>query len=90
MLSALLFVITLILTYWLISLVWSQKVAKRAFKFFIYCGVIVAIVLGIYVGYQGYRWGALINQLNERSLNTTKLITSPSLENPLPAQPTNQ
>lgn len=84
MLSALLFVITLLLTYWLISLVWSQKVAKCVFKFFIYIGLIVAIILAIYVGYQGYRWGALLHQLNERSLDTTKIISSPSLEAPLP------
>lgn len=85
MLSALIFVITLILTFWLISLVWSQKIAKRVFKVVIYAGLIIAAITAIYVAYQGYRWGSLLHQLNEGSLQTTRIINSPSLAAPWPA-----
>ncbi len=82
--TALIFVITLLLTFWLISLVWNQKIAQRVFKIAIYLGLIVVLIAGIYLGYQGYRWGSLLHQLNERSMMATALINTP------PAQTINQ
>ncbi len=74
--SALIFIITLLLTFWLLSLVWSQKVAKRIFQVIISLGIIIALCGGVYVAYQGYRWTALINQLNQRSLTATEVVNS--------------
>jgi hypothetical protein len=76
MLSLLIFVITLLLLFWLISLVWSQKIAKRIFKVFFYVGLLVGILMASYVLYQSYRWGAVLHQANEHGLDITKVITA--------------
>lgn|GEM_PF-5062044 len=80
--SALILVTTLLLTFWLISLVWSQKVAKRVFQIVIYLALIIAVIFGIYIGYQSYRLGSLLHQVNERSLDAIKVINLP----PTPVQ----
>jgi len=76
-LNALILVITLILTFWLVALVWSLKVAKRVFQIIIYFALIFVVISGIYVGYQSYRWGSLLHELNERSFNATAILNSP-------------
>jgi uncharacterized membrane protein len=71
-------IINTLLLFWLVTLIWNEKVAKRVFQIAAYIVLAVGLMVGIYLLYEGLRWGQLIHQLNTQSQTTTQLLLNPS------------
>ena len=70
-------IINTLLLFWLVTLIWNEKIAKRIFQIAAYIFLIITLIVGIYLIYEGSRWGYLLHQLNTQSQMTTQFFANP-------------